>query len=64
MIISKSTLFNLEEIVIDCTYDKQWWIRKIKLVNLDHNDYYVDFFESSGPRTSFKLALGMKNGFL
>lgn len=57
MITSKNISFTLEEEdIIACTYDKQWWIGKIKSVNLEHNDCFVHFFEPSGPRTSFKLS--------
>lgn len=57
MLTSKNVSFHLEEEdIIACTYDKQWWIGKIKSVSLEHNDYFVHFFEPSGPRTSFKLS--------
>jgi hypothetical protein len=45
-----------ENDVIACVYDGKWWLGVIQTVSIEHNDFYVHFFEPSGPRTSFKLS--------
>lgn len=50
------TLALQEEDIIACVYDGKWWLGKIKIVSLEHNDFFVHFYEPAGPRTSFKLS--------
>lgn len=57
MVTTKKVSLSLDEDdIIACTYDKQWWLGKIKSVNLEHNDCFVHFYEPAGPRTSFKIS--------